>query len=302
MTKFDSWVVIIVNLNLKDDTTECIKSIVFAGMSIEKIIVVDNGSNDGSIEHLRTKFGEGLNIIDAEVNKGYAYALNLGIKRGIDLGSRWFFLMNNDTVVDVKFFDKLSDAIQTDSIIGLYGPLIFYYSQPELVWYLGDKLIPGTLITINPYRGKKTPIYKTKIVPVDFVHGCGMLVRRDVIENVGPFDDSSLIYGEEIDFIWRARLAGYKAVGVPAAKMWHKISAIMGKQKPKTRYLRIRNQIKFYRKYSQGISYLTMFIFSTFRCLFLGVKDLLQGDVDLLKPTFDGWYGGWFSKGISGDK
>lgn len=210
--------------------------------------------------------------------------------------------MNNDTVVDVNFFESLADAAQTESNIGLYGPLIFYHSQPDLVWYLGDKLIPGTLITINPYRGKKLPIFTTKIVPVDFVHGCGMLVRRDVIEKIGRFDDSSLIYGEEIDFIWRARIAGYRAVGVPNATMWHKISAIMGKQKPKTRYLRIRNQIRFYKRYSKGISYLVMFVFSSVRCLYFGVKDYLHGNVDLLKPTLEGWYGGWFTREISGDK
>lgn len=296
MISLDSWAVIIVNLNLKDDTTECIKSLLKAGADLNNIIVVDNGSTDSSVEHFARYFGEGLEIIASRENKGYAHAINLGIEKGIERNATWFFLMNNDTIVDEQFFDELINAVQPETNLGLYGPLICYYTQPDRIWYLGDLLIPGTLITINPYRGKNVQEITRDTIEVDFVHGCGMLVRRDVIDCIGNFDDSSLIYGEEIDFIWRARLAGFKAVGVPRAKMWHKISAIMGKQRPTTRYLRLRNQIRFYRRYSKGFSYIVMFVFSTARSLLIGLRDLVQGNFDLLTPLARGWVDGWFPK------
>jgi hypothetical protein len=292
----DSWVAIIVNLNLKVDTAECIQSMLISGISLDRIIVVDNGSTDDSLNYLQEQFGKSLVLVDAVENSGYAHGLNIGIKKGIELKADWFFLMNNDTIVDVNFFRELSKAVDNNANVALFGPLILYYAEPKKIWYLGDSLIPATMITYNPYRGKTDHGQLPATVPVDFIHGCGMLVHRSVFERIGFFDDWSLIYAEEVDFIWRARQAGFKALGVPNAKMWHKISSIMKKQKPKTRFLRIRNQIRFYRRYATGVGVAVMFIFSVFRCLYLTLSDIFSLQANLIPPLFQGWFQGWFGK------
>ncbi len=298
MAFIDTCVAVIVNLNLKMDTADCIRSLVRAGIELKRVIVVDNGSTDGSLAYLREQFGADLVLIDAVENRGYAAGLNLGIKKGLEAGAGWFFLMNNDTVVDESFFERLGAAVEAHPEAALFGPLILYYSEPTKIWYLGDTLIPGTLITRNPYRGKIDRGNLPETVPVDFVHGCGMLVSRAVFERIGNFDDWSIIYAEEVDFIWRARRAGFKALGVPGARMWHKISTIMGKQKPRTRYLRVRNQIRFYRRYAAGLSLVVMFFFTILRCTSLAAADLFKRQFDLLGPLCRGWFEGWFGRQV----
>lgn len=296
MALIESLVFVIVNLNLKDDTAECIHSLLKAGAKLLRIIVVDNGSQDGSIEFLRNEFGPDLVLIDAVQNRGYAYGLNLGIQKGMELNARWFFLMNNDTIVDAQFLNELDISSQENPDYSLFGPLILYYAEPNRIWYLGDRIIPGTLITYNPFRGKLDKNDFPPTIPVDFVHGCGMLVKRTVFDKIGFFDDWSLIYAEEVEFIWRARLAGFKTLGVPRAKMWHKISTFMNKQKPKTRFLRTRNQIRFYKHYSHGILKIIMFLFTVLRCMFLALTDLLRMQFSLIGPLFSGWMSGWFGQ------
>jgi GT2 family glycosyltransferase len=293
---FEKLKVIIINLDLKEETANCILSLLKSSVSLEQIILVDNGSRDGSISYLSEKFGSALTIIDVGKNLGYAGGLNKGIPIALEENAEWVLLMNNDTVVDAGFISELEKAAQQKEYF-LLGPLILYYSQPERIWFLGDYLIPGTLITYSRYRRKSLGSQYPFLVPVDFVHGCAMMVHRSVFERIGFFDASSSIYGEEVDFIWRARLAGFRAATVPSAKIWHKISMIMGTQKPKTRYLRIRNQIRFYRRYSRGFQKPVMLLFTVFRSLFIASKDILSGRFFLIPPLLKGWWHGWVGGG-----
>jgi hypothetical protein len=79
--------------------------------------------------------------------------------------------------------------------------------------------------------------------------------------------------------------------------MWHKISAIMNTQKPKTRYLRIRNQIRFYRRYARGFQIPIMFAYTLLRSAWLAISDLIHGQFNLLKPLGRGWVDGWTGGG-----
>jgi len=293
---FPELTIVIINHNLKNDTAECIDSFVGAGASLEQILLVDNASDDGSVKFLQEKFGQQLGIIACPENLGYAYGLNQGIKKGLERDAKWFLLMNNDTIVAPDFLTELRKATQVGTEYALFGPMIYYYSIPDRIWFLGDRLIPGTLISTRLYRGKEGIKDLPFLVPVDFTHGCGMLVKRDVFETVGLFDDWSIIYGEEVDFIWRARLANFRAAGIPSAKMWHKISAFMKSQPPNLRYLRIRNQIRFYRHYARGLQIPVMFTFTIVRALIIGILDLIKKQSQLIGPLIRGWIDGWLGR------
>jgi hypothetical protein len=80
------------------------------------------------------------------------------------------------------------------------------------------------------------------------------------------------------------------------AKMWHKVSLSANRDKPRARYLKIRNQIRFYRKYSNALQLVVMFTFSIIRSSFIGLIDLLNGRNELIKPLILGWYDGWRGK------
>jgi len=293
LTKNNSLHIIIVNWNLKDDTLACIDSLVAAGTTTDQIVLVDNGSSDGSVEALRQHYDMHLHIISNPRNVGFAPACNQGIQYALVQGTEWVLLLNNDTLVASDFLDQIERTLNQKYAI--LGALIFYHAEPGRVWYLGDRLIPGTLITINAYRGKPARVDLPELISVDFVNGCAMLIRRDVFEKIGLFDPTLIMYGEEVDFCWRARLAGYRIACATRFKVWHKISLSANRDRPKARYLRIRNQVRFYNTYAHGLQRPIMFLFSMLRSLTLMLGDIFHHQPELISPLVRGWIDGWYA-------
>lgn len=296
----DNLSIVIVSMNLKDDTAACIESLMTAGASLDQIIVVDNASTDDSVEFLKEKYRGRLRVIEAKENKGYAHGGNLGMQEALQQGSRWVLLMNNDTVVAPDFFKELMGAAdECGEQYAILGPLILFYSLPEKIWYLGDKLVPGTMISYNPYFMKELKKDCPPIMPVDFLNGCAMMFRSDVLKTVGLWETAFFMYGDEVDYAFRVQRTDYRMACVTTAKMWHKVSAIMKQVPAKTRYLRTRNQIWIYRKYARGLQPVIMFLFTLCRAAFLSVKDLLHRQTEVAWAIWRGWWDGWMKeKGI----
>ena len=285
--------VVIVNWNLKDDTQACIQSLLQAGFSPEQIILVDNGSTDGSVKLMREEFGDRLTIIHNETNLGFASACNQGIHRALEDQQDWVLILNNDTIVAPNLLEVASRILERDLRFAILGPMVLSASQPDKILYLGDTLIPGTLITINRYRCRRYKPEFTEILPVDFICGCAMFVHKDVFNSIGLLDERLEMYGEEIDFCWRAQKAGYLIGSITEAKVWHKLSLSAKKVKSKSRYLRIRNQNRFYKKYAMGNQLPIMFLFSILRTAYLLISDITHLEFRLLNPTVKGWIDGW---------
>jgi GT2 family glycosyltransferase len=123
-----------------------------------------------------------------------------------------------------------------------------------------------------------------------------MLVKSDVFSQIGLLDVAYYMYGEEVDFCWRARKAGFRPAVATQAKMWHKVSTSSNRDRPASRYLRIRNQIRFYRTYARGLQYAAMFAFTCLRVLYIAVGDLKHGYVSLINPLLRGWIDGWMNQ------
>jgi len=292
----ESLYAVIVNWNLKEDTLTCIDSLFAAGAIAGQVIVVDNGSSDGSVSALKEHFGPSVHIIQNQQNLGFAVASNLGIQHALDQGAQWILLLNNDTYVAPTFLTELASAVQSDARLSVLGPVILYHDFPDRIWYFGDRLLPGLLATHSLYRGH---IYQERfpfLVPVDFVNGCGMLVKREVFQRVGFFDRAYFMYGEEVDWCWRARQAGFRPAVATRARMWHKVSMSANRDQGMARYLRIRNQIRFYRSYARGVQLFLMFVFTGLRALWLIGDDVGHGRWALLRPFIRGWLDGWLNR------
>ena len=288
--------IIIVNFNLKDDTSCCLESFLKSGASLSQIIVVDNGSSDDSVSYLRNRFGPDLFVLEVEGVLGYAHGLNQGSQLALSKGATWLLLMSNDTVVAPNFLREFDEAAHQNSEVLMFSPLILYCDLPDTIWFLGTYLIPGTLITRDPFHNHKRQLSYPVSMPVDFINGCAMLIHRDVFEKIGFFDSSFFMYFEEVDYCWRARRAGIKFNAAPRAHMWHKVSLTMDQDRPGARFLRIRNQIWVYRRYSFPWQFPIMFIFSLLRGLVLGLKDIFQTQFPLLIPLIRGFWEGWTHK------
>lgn len=287
---------VLVNWNLKDDTLACIDSLFASGVVEGRIIVVDHGSTDGSIEAIKEKYASRVHLIEAGENPGYAGGINRGMARALELGAEWVLIMNNDTEVAPSFLEEMEKGIKNGQGYTILAPMILYYDDPKRIWYLGDRLLPTTLITYSLYKNELAQGAYPDLIPVDFVSGCGMLVNKEVFERVGMFDTSYFMYGEEVDFCWRARLGGFRTVCVTNARMWHKVSMTANRDRPKTRYHRIRNQIWFYRRYAWKYQIPILFIFTILRALRMVVGDMTSRQYELLTPLGQGWRDGWFGR------
>jgi len=289
--------IVILNMDLRDDTLELIDSLLKAGASPEKIILVDNGSKDGSVEAVREIYGNTIHILDNPENIGSAAGNNQGFDLAYRLGAEWVLLLNNDTIVSEDFFDQIDLALAENHDYVILSPAIFYYSDPEILWHLGAYAIPGTLLARNLYQKKKIPDNLPRIFPVDFVTTCAILIHKKVYQTIGLFDPQYIIYWEEVDFCHRAREAGYKIAILTQAKLWHKVSKTMGKQKPRTRYLITRNMIFYTRKNAHGFEWPIMISYLFVRLVITFLKDIVFGRYPLISPLLRGWRDGWNTPG-----
>jgi GT2 family glycosyltransferase len=289
---------IIVNWNLATETIPCVESLLAAGAPVGQIVVVDNGSQDDSVTRLAERFGEQIHLIPHPTNLGFAGGNNVGIEYALAAGAEWVLLVNNDTVVDPIFFQELMKAADEHPTHLIIGPLILYHAEPKRIWSLGDRLIPGTLITRRLWHDLPVPKDLAPFIEVDFLNACCMLIHRTVFEAIGSLNANYFMYAEDVDFCWRARRAGLKLGCATTARIWHKVSRSTGIYHPQSRYWRISNQILVYRAYARWWQVPLMFGFTLVRSLKLAGMDLLQRRNVLAGQTLRAWYDGWWKDGI----
>jgi len=284
---------ILLNWNSPADTLACIQSLLAAGAELSQVIVVDNASQDDSVVQLRAAFGEVLPILENQRNLGFAGGMNVGIEHALALGATWVLILNNDTLVHPLFFTALLAPCETAEY-ELRAPIIYYQHDPDRVWFLGDQLIPRTLLTFSQHKNRKIQKTLPRCLPVDFVTGCGMLVHQAVFEKIGLFDPTLFMYAEDADFCWRAREAGFRAACLTQAHMWHKVSASANRVRPQAHYWRIGNQIKFYRKHARGWQTLGLRLFTLGRVVAQSVGNVARGQSELVSAAWRAWRDGWF--------
>jgi GT2 family glycosyltransferase len=284
--------VVMLNWNQKEDTIACVESVLAAGVTPERVVVVDNSSTDDSVEEIVTRFGPSLCLVCNERNLGYSGGMNVGIRHALERGAASVLLLNNDTVIAPTMIDLLSEADESLDGPGILGPSIYYYDEPERLWRLGDRQSRWLPMPLR-VKLEMRKVSQSIPVPVDYVTGCGMLVRTEVFESIGLFDRRYFIYYEDADFCRRALDAGFSVWCVPQAKMWHKVSLATRRDKPFFRYHRAVNQIRFYHEHSHGPSPLLRESYIAFKFVKALFEDVLNGDWNLIGPLWKGTMDGY---------
>lgn len=250
--------IIIVNYNTKDLLKQTIDSVLKTTTGIEyEIIVVDNDSRDGSIQMVREEYPEVL-LIANNGNLGYAKANNIGIKKS---SGRYTLLLNSDTVVAkdcIKSCMKYMDENKKVGALGCKVELLngeldrackrgFPTPQASLYYMLKlDKLYPNSK-RFGQYNLTYLP--NDKINEVDVLVGAFMMVRHEAILKVGLLDEEFFMYGEDIDWCYRIKEAGYKNIYYPLAKITHYKGASSKKRRLMTIYEFHRAMYLFYNKH-----------------------------------------------------
>jgi len=252
--------VIILNWNRPDDTIECIESIKYDN-SI-KIIVVDNGSTDDSINKIKTRFPD-IIIVENKTNSGFGEGNNIGIKKAKELyNPNYYFLLNNDTVVKNDTIKLILDFIEINPEAGIIGPKILNYYSKEKIWSAGGEIKLWKGWVKNRGEGETDTGQYNKTEQVNFISGCAMIVKKEVIETVGYFDKDYFTYFEDADLCIRAIKHGYSILYYYKPEVYHKCSTTCGCEYGELQsYYRLRNRLLFIRKNTGPLCFLFFFIF-----------------------------------------
>ena len=248
--------IILVNYNGFNDTVACVESILKSEYQEYRIVIVDNGAKDKEKIIQNDFLNKHTDIVASEKNLGFSGGNNLGIqyaKKKYD--PDYYLLLNNDTVI---LNDTLSELVEHCNIIentGLVTGKIFYYSQPEVIWYAGGVFNYKTGIADQPVLGVDESSENNGCIDVTFATGCVMLLPRNVIEKIGLLDEEYFLYAEDTDYCCRIMQAGYKLVYVPSAIIYHKVSASTGNQSAMQQYYMMRNNCYIIKKYCRFPAY-----------------------------------------------
>jgi len=247
----------ILNWNGKKMTAECLKSLKKLKYQNYEVIVVDNGSKDGSVEFLKKNFPE-INLVCHKENKGFTGGHNATyrVMRG-----KYLCLLNNDMVVDPSWLKNLVKVIEEDPKIGACEGGTFKWNKDYPVYNKNNPL--QTIRYINKYTGfpwqeKDHEEFKE----ADYLSGGATLIRKDLIDRIGLFDNRFFAYVEDRDLSARMKRAGYKTMYVPQAFVWHKGSATAKKVGYLANYWQYRNHLFFlFKNFDRGYLQLALLLY-----------------------------------------
>jgi GT2 family glycosyltransferase len=216
--------IIVLNWNGLQDTIVCLDSVVKLNYPNFRLIVVDNGSTDGSTDIISKNYPK-VHFIENNENLGYAKGNNVGIRYALENNADYVWLLNNDTVVEQHALLNMVVEAEKDPLNGIIGGKIYYLNSAKKIWFAGA-MIEWSRGTSNHIGLNETDVGQYDYVQeIDRVAGCSMLVRREVCHSVGLLDENFFLYVEEVDWCVRARKAGFKCLFVPSSIVYHKASA-----------------------------------------------------------------------------
>lgn len=222
--------IIIVNYNVKEFLQNLIHSIEKASLNLTKeILIVDNASDDGSVEFIKEKFPQ-IKLIANQKNLGFGKANNIGLKQA---NGKYILLINPDTLVAEDTFEKMIKFFESNSEAGLAGCKIL---NPDGSLQLAcRRSFPGPWTSFTKVTGLSnlfpnskifarynlTYLDENKTYEVDAISGSFMMMRKEVYEKVGGFDEQFFMYGEDLDLCYRIQKSGFKVYYVHSTQIIH---------------------------------------------------------------------------------
>ena len=283
-------VIIIVNYNGNKDTLECLESIDrHCATTGYFIIVVDNGSRQPLEDAELSRFAIPIGYIRSDKNLGFTGGNNLGLQyiKEHQIPFDMLLLLNNDTILFDDSISRLAYKLR-DSSYGIGGAINYFYNRPNEIWQAGNMYRPNRLTGFTI----KSNIEGNDFVKVDFVPGSSMMIKKEVIDEIGFLDDRFFAYFEEADLSIRASRKGYDTGFLQSSKILHKV----GKSSPSVfkHYLRTRNTLLFYEKNYPKLMYMakirnlvrTLSVFFKSKCSFGFLRAHYLGNKDYANRIF----------------
>jgi GT2 family glycosyltransferase len=250
-----------------------------------EIVVVDNGSAPGSVARIRDAFPQ-IAIHELGENRGFAGGVNHALRDVLASPSSYVLLLNSDTVLPAGSITALVAAMQQRPEVGIATPKIYYTDSSRRLWGIGGTMLPHWML-VHGMDELDDGQYDTH--NFDFVFGCAMIIRREVIETIGLFDERFFFYYEDTDYCLRARAAGFAVALLPDISVWHDGSYSTEHVRPWRTFLHIRSRMIFFFKY---LGYAARWCFFARESLYIASvigRSLRRGEFDNIA---------WYLKGL----
>ncbi len=253
------WAVVL-SWNGREDTLACLETLFRQSRMPDKVVVVDNGSQDGLEAPLRQAYPR-VEYVYQAINLGFAGGMNLGLRRALDSGAEYILTPSNDTLLREQSLEKMLLALEARPEVGGAAPKIYFHNPAGHIYFNGGYFTRATLRPSHPgeLKPEKPPIL-TLPREMTFLNGCCPLYRARALHQVGLYDEGFGAYYEDADLSLRLQQGGWKLLLVPEAVVIHRHAAAFqanadqnmpGTVSPLKWFLMTRNRLWLLRKHGR---------------------------------------------------
>lgn len=215
------------------------------------LIAVDNASSDNTLKLLDEHRSDRQIVIANPTNQGVAAANNQGILAAIESGCEYVMLLNNDVTMDAEMLAMLVDGLDAHRC-AMTVPMMYFHHPSDRIWAAGGGFNPALGYRVYHRHSCKLQTPER----IDYTPTCCVLARSEVFVKVGLMDERYFVYGDDVDFMFRARQARISMYFIPEAKLWHKVNALTGVESDFTYYYGARGRALFlYKHFSRASAF-----------------------------------------------
>jgi GT2 family glycosyltransferase len=278
---------VVLNWCGEDDTAACLRSLLAGDYPRLDLLLVDNGSPDGSGERLRAAFPR-AQYLQTGANLGYTGGNNRGMARALAAGCDYVLVLNNDTVVEPDCVRRLVEAATENPRAGAVGAKILFADDPARIWFAGGDLSRTRALGTHRREGELDSGGDGEgVQEVTFLTGCCLLLPAAVVREVGGFEEDFFAYAEDVDLSLRLAERGFPLLYQPRARLLHRISPV---DEPSPFAIRhgVRNRRRLARRRFGRAARLRFALFFYPTRLARAVGYLLEGDTPRARAVWDG--------------
>lgn len=241
--------IVICNYNKKQFVLSCIQSVLDSSRKDVDVYVVDNASTDGSADEIEAAYGGRVILIRNKENLGGSGGFNTGLRAARQKGYPYYMCVDNDIVMDEHNIENLYCFLETHPEVGIVGSKICRMQHPERLQELGARLDFEKCTHVPYYKDHLDNEDIPEVQDCDYVPACSLLVRDEVIDRIGLLPEENFIYWDDMEWCYKAKLAGYRVAAYRQAKVLHDMGTNSGDTYFSTYYF-WRNRIRFFARYT----------------------------------------------------
>lgn len=241
--------IVICNYNKRNYVVNCIQSVLESDTSDFSVYVVDNGSTDDSVEQMRIRFGERIQILKNKENLGGSGGFNRGIREALKAGHPYIMCLDNDVLVDEAAVSSLYRCMQEHPEIGMLASRVYHMEEPDYVQQFGLNIDFRNYILDTLYENAPEDGTIPELIDCDTAATCSVMVRAKAVRRAGMMPEENFIYWDDVEWGFLIRKSGYKVAAFGKSKVLHTKGAGNRNSAVFTGYYSVRNRIRFFMKY-----------------------------------------------------